>query len=117
MHWNAATWIEMGALDMMRVSTFYKGGITGALKVAHLAEAHGMKAQVHGMGIGDAQLCGAIPNNDFYEQLVISTEQIRGLKNQPELPIVGGYLQIPDEPGLSAEMDWPAVEKSAIGIV
>ena len=67
----------MGALDMMRVSTFYKGGITGALKVAHLAEAHGMKAQVHGMGIGAAQLCGAIPNNDFYEQLVISTEQIR----------------------------------------
>jgi L-alanine-DL-glutamate epimerase-like enolase superfamily enzyme len=116
-HWNAATWIAMGALDMMRVSTFYKGGITGALKVAHLAEAHGMKAQVHGMGVGAAQLCGALPNNDFYEQLVISTDQIRSLKHQPELPVVGGYLHIPDEPGLSPEMDWPALEKRAIAIV
>ena len=116
-HWNAATWIEMGALDMMRVSTFYKGGITGALKVAHLAESHGMKAQVHGMGIGAAHLCGALPNNDFYEQLVISTEQIRDLKRQPSLPIVGGYLDIPDEPGLGPEVDWPSLEKRAIAVV
>jgi L-alanine-DL-glutamate epimerase-like enolase superfamily enzyme len=116
-HWNAATWIEMGALDMMRVSTFYKGGITGALKVAHLAESHGMKAQVHGMGIGAAQICGAIPNNDFYEQLVISTEQIKGLRREAYLPIVGGYLEVPDEPGLSPEIDWADVEKRAVAIV
>ncbi len=31
-HWNAATWIDAGALDMIRTSTFYKGGVTGALK-------------------------------------------------------------------------------------
>ena len=48
-HWNAATWIDMAALDMVRTSSFYKGGLTGALKIAHLAEAHGMKAEVHGM--------------------------------------------------------------------
>ena len=76
-HWNAATWIDDGALDMMRTSSFYKGGITGALKIAHLAEAHGMKAQVHGMGLANAQLCAAIPNNDYYEQLVFSTEHIK----------------------------------------
>src|SRR5882757_142432 len=31
-HWNAATWIDMSALDMIRTSSFYKGGLTGALK-------------------------------------------------------------------------------------
>jgi L-alanine-DL-glutamate epimerase-like enolase superfamily enzyme len=116
-HWNAATWIELGALDMMRTSTFYKGGITGALKVAHLAEAHGMKAQVHGMGFGNAHICGAIPNNDYYEQLVISTEQIKRLRTMPELPIIDGYLNVPEEPGLAPAVDWQWLEKTAIAIV
>ena len=49
-HWNAATWIQHRALDMMRTSAHYKGGITGAIKVAHLAESFGMRAQVHGGG-------------------------------------------------------------------
>ena len=49
-HWNAATWIQYRALDMVRVSAGFKGGITGAMKVAHLAESFGMRAQVHGMG-------------------------------------------------------------------
>ncbi len=30
-----------------------------------------MRAQVHGMGLENAQLCAAIRNNDYYEQLVI----------------------------------------------
>lgn len=116
-HWNAATWIDMGALDMMRTSTFYKGGITGAMKVAHLAESHGMKAQVHGMSVANAHVCGAIPNNDFYEQLVISSEQIRGLATLAEVPIVDGYLTVPSEPGLGAEPDWAYLERTALAIV
>jgi len=116
-HWNAATWIEMGALDMMRTSTFYKGGITGALKVAHLAEAHAMKAQVHGMGIANAHLCAAIPNNDFYEQLVYSTDHIRSLRVRAELPIEAGHITVPQTPGLGPETDWNALEGTAIAIV
>jgi L-alanine-DL-glutamate epimerase-like enolase superfamily enzyme len=116
-HWNAATWIEDGALDMMRTSTFYKGGITGALKVAHLAEAHGMKAQVHGMGLANAHLCAAIPNNDFYEQLVFSSEHIKSLKSQRELPIVGGMLTVPESPGIGPDIDWAATEARALRIV
>ena len=71
-HWNMATWIQMGALDMTRTSWFFKGGITGAMKVAHLSDSFGMRCQVHGMGLPNAQICAAIRNNDYYEQLVIS---------------------------------------------
>lgn len=116
-HWNAATWIRDGALDMMRTSTAFKGGITGALKVAHLAELHGMKAQVHGMGFGNAQICGAIPNNDFYEQLVISTKQIRGLRRMNELPVIDGFLPVPEEPGMGFTPDWDWLERRAIAVV
>lgn len=115
-HWNAATWVDMGALDMLRTSPTYKGGLTGALKIAHLAEAHGMRAQVHGTGHTQAQLCGAIPNNDYYEQLVISSEQIQGLKRQGPLAIDGGFLTVPEAPGLGLEPDWAALEQNALAI-
>ena len=117
-HWNAATWIQDGALDMMRTNPDMKAGLTGALKIAHLAECHGMKAQVHGMGVGQAHLCGAIRNNDYYEQLVISSQQIRGLKNPAGLmPITAGVLAVPEAPGLGWEFDWVALEKTAIAVV
>ncbi len=115
-HWNAATWIQMGALDMMRTNPDMKGGMTGALKIAHLAESHGMKAQVHGMGVGQAHLCGAIPNNDYYEQLVISSQQISGLKSA-QMPIVGGVLTVPETPGLGYDPDWAWLEKTAIAVI
>lgn len=112
-HWNAATWIEMRALDMMRTNPQYKGGMTGALKVAHLAESHGMRAQVHGMGLAQAHLSAAIPNNDYYEQLVMSTGQIDGLATQADTPIVGGMLAVSDAPGLGPEPDWRDLERRA----
>jgi L-alanine-DL-glutamate epimerase-like enolase superfamily enzyme len=116
-HWNAATWIDAEALDMMRTSSFYKGGVTGALKIAHLAESHAMKAQVHGMGLPNAHLCAAIPNNDFYEQLVYSTAHIESLEDREELPIKGGFINVPDAPGLGLDIDWAALERSAVAIV
>jgi L-alanine-DL-glutamate epimerase-like enolase superfamily enzyme len=117
-HWNAATWIQDGALDMMRTNPNMKAGLTGALKIAHLAECHGMKAQVHGQGHAHAQLCAAIPNNDYYEELVISSQQIRGLKNKSnDLVIENGILSVPDEPGLGYTPDWAWLEKTAVAIV
>ncbi|MEO1104506.1 MAG: enolase C-terminal domain-like protein [Pseudomonadota bacterium] len=116
-HWNAALWIDMGALDMMRTSTFYKGGITGAMKIAHLAESHGMRAQVHGMGWGNAQICAAIPNNDFYEQIIVDEAHVNALASVAELPIVDGALTVPDTPGLGTEYDWDVLDKTAVAIV
>lgn len=116
-HWNAASWIATGALDMMRTSTHFKGGITGAMKVAHLAESFGMRAQVHGMGYGNAQICAAIPNNDYYEQLVINPQQIRELARMNDLPVVGGTLTVPDTPGMGLDPDWDMLARTALAIV
>jgi L-alanine-DL-glutamate epimerase-like enolase superfamily enzyme len=116
-HWNAATWIQYRALDMMRVSTAFKGGITGALKVAHLAESFGMRAQVHGGGYANLHICAAIPNNDYYEELVINTEQIKGLSQQSNLPIIDGYVTAPDAPGIAPHPDWSEIEAKAVQIV
>jgi L-alanine-DL-glutamate epimerase-like enolase superfamily enzyme len=69
-HWNIADFIRFDAADMVRTSTHYKGGVTGALRIAHLAEAHHLRAEVHGGGLPNLHLCCAIPNTTYYESLV-----------------------------------------------
>src|SRR5690242_2569935 len=49
-------------------------GITGAMRIAHLADAFRLRAEVHGMGNYSQHLCMAIPNTTYYESLVMSTE-------------------------------------------
>jgi L-alanine-DL-glutamate epimerase-like enolase superfamily enzyme len=113
-HWNMATWIQMGALDMTRVNTNFKGGFTGSMKIAHLSDSHGMRCQVHGMGLANAQLCAAIRINDYYEQLVINEAQIASLKDLGPLAIVEGHITASSEPGLGHAVDWAEVERVAV---
>lgn len=113
-HWNMATWIENRALDMTRVSSFYKGGFTGSMKIAHMSESFNMRAQVHGMGYENAQLCAAISNNDYYEQLIMNEEQIRGLGKLGPLAIVDGNLTVSDEPGVGYAADFEILDRDAL---
>ena len=113
-HFNMATWIEDGALDMVRVSSFYKGGFSGSMKIAHMAESFGMRAQVHGMGHENAQLCAAISNNDYYEQIIMNEKQMKGLSKLGPLSIIDGMLTVSDEPGVGYEYDFADLDKKAM---
>lgn len=113
-HWNMATWIETRALDMTRVNCGYKGGFTGSMKIAGLSESFGMRAQVHGMGHENAQLCAAIPNNDYYEQLVFNEQQIKSLDKLGPLSIIDGDLNVSSDPGVGYNLDWDEIESLAI---
>jgi L-alanine-DL-glutamate epimerase-like enolase superfamily enzyme len=116
-HWNAATWIQTRALDMVRTSAAFKGGMTGAMKVAHLAESFGMRAEVHGGGYANLHLCAAIPNNTYFEALVIDEKQIKGLKDQGDLAVIDGHITAPSTPGLQPQPDWAKVEAEAVLVV
>jgi L-alanine-DL-glutamate epimerase-like enolase superfamily enzyme len=69
---NTADFIASGCATYVRTSTGFKGGLTGALKIAHLAESFGLRAEVHGPGLPNEHLCMAIPNTTYYESLVTS---------------------------------------------
>ena len=69
-HFNTADFIASGCATYVRTSAGFKGGITGAMRIAHLAEAFGLRAEVHGGGSVNRHLCMAIPNTTFYESLV-----------------------------------------------
>ncbi len=97
-HYNIADFIQRGAADMVRTSTHYKGGVTGGLRVAHLAEAFNLRAEVHGGGLPNLHLACAVPNNTYYESLVYSLdlEVEEGIGRD-------GCISPPQTPGLG----WP----------
>jgi L-alanine-DL-glutamate epimerase-like enolase superfamily enzyme len=97
-HYNIADFIVRGAADMVRTSTHYKGGITGGLRVAHLAEAFNMRAEVHGGGLPNIHLACAIPNTTYYESLVHSLT----LEVEPGIGR-DGCISPPKTPGIG----WP----------
>lgn len=97
-HYNIADFIVRGAADMVRTSTHYKGGITGGLRVAHLAEAFNMRAEVHGGGLPNLHLACAIPNTTYYESLVHSLD----LDVEPGIGR-DGCISPPETPGIG----WP----------
>lgn len=108
-HYNVADFIMQGAADMVRTSWFYKGGITGALRVAHLADSFQLSAEVHGMGVENTHLCLAIKNNHYYETLVM------GNPVQFE-PCIGpdAHVRAPAAPGLGYDIDLRTLEKTAV---
>ena len=46
-----------------------------------------------------------------------ATDHIKALKKQKELPIVDGFVTAPETPGLSADIDWTELEKTALAVI
>jgi L-alanine-DL-glutamate epimerase-like enolase superfamily enzyme len=96
-HMNAADFIRFGAATFgVRASTTLRGGITGAMRTAHLADAYRLRAEVHGSDIPNQHLCMAISNTTYYESLVTSLEVKRERYVGPD-----GLVQAPREPGIA----------------
>ncbi|NUW35700.1 racemase [Nonomuraea sp. SMC257] len=94
-HMNVADFIQAGAAGRVRTSAQYKGGITGAMRIAHLAESFQLRAEVHGTGIVNAHLCMAIPNTSYYESLVFTNPVVREPAVDPD-----GMVRAPSAPGI-----------------
>lgn len=104
-HFNAAEWLRHGACDRMRTSWFYKGGFTGALKVAHLAESFQVQADVHGCGMGSLHLACALPNSQYYEALVPERVLPDATLAGPIRPDADGWVYPSEAPGIGWEPD------------
>lgn len=104
-HFNAGEWLLRGACDRLRTSWFYKGGLTGALKTAHLAESFQVQADVHGCGLGSLHLICALPNSLYYESLVPEECVADATAAGRVLPDADGWVYAPDTPGIGWEPD------------
>jgi L-alanine-DL-glutamate epimerase-like enolase superfamily enzyme len=119
--YNFAAYIRAGALDVVRFIVDNVGGITGGMKIAHLAECFGMECAPHNWGQAldhavhfHCEL--AMPNNAWFEMT-----QPQGLSDRPYIKDriridKDGYVPAPAKPGLGYEIDHDALDKLTTSI-
>jgi L-alanine-DL-glutamate epimerase-like enolase superfamily enzyme len=98
---SAGDFAAIGVATSLRTSTFLRGGFTGAMRIAHLADAYHLRAEVHGMGLESAHLCMAIKNTTYYESLVWGNP----IKREA-LVDAQGNVHGPKGPGVGYESIW-----------
>lgn len=106
-HMNSADFIRAGAATFgVRAGTTLRGGITGAMRTAHLADSFLLRAEVHGSDVPNRHLCMAISNTTYYESLVTSASVVREAAVDS-----AGLVHAPTGPGigLPAHLDFPPV--------
>jgi L-alanine-DL-glutamate epimerase-like enolase superfamily enzyme len=105
-HMNSADFIASGAATFgVRASTTLRGGITGAMRTAHLADAYRLRAEVHGSDVPNHHLCMAISNTTYYESVVTSNPVVRERAVDEN-----GLMHAPAGPGIAlpAGLDYPS---------
>ena len=108
------------ALDMVRADAHLDGGITGVVKVAHVAEGFGRDVELHVGGPAHLHCTGAIRNTNYYEHGLVHPRDLDWMTDQaflesPEVVDADGRVAVPDGPGLGVEIDWAFVEERATG--
>lgn len=82
------------------------GGVTGWLKVAHLAEAHNLPVTTHGVHDLHVHLLAAVPNASYLEAHGFGLE---AYIREP-LTIEDGWAVASDRPGHGVSFDWEKMD-------
>jgi L-alanine-DL-glutamate epimerase-like enolase superfamily enzyme len=114
-HMNTADFIASGCATFVRTSVDLRGGFTGAMRTAHLADSFRLRAEPHGNTITCRHLCMATSNATYYESLVWSNPvrrewgiDDRGIVRAPEGPGVG----LPEGPRYPPELEQFVIDQS-----
>lgn len=116
--WGVAQAIAMNACDIVRADVSWKAGVTGTLKIAHLAEAHGLPCEIHcttmgPMDIANLHVSCAIRNCEYFELLV--PEDVFRFPMKNPYPLDGeGVIHVPQRPGVGIDLDWDAIDRSCL---
>lgn len=107
---TSATFLQARATDILRADVALKGGVTGVLKHAHLAEAFGMNLEIHLSGTPWMQWANlacalAIKNTDYFELFVPEGINDYGLEEYT-IPDQEGFVRPLDRPGVGPTIDW-----------
>lgn len=111
-------YIRRHATDVLRTGPTTSCGITGMMKIAHLAEAYGMKCEPFNYGSMLAQAASfhvelANENCRFYEMPVPEGIFDLFMKDVARIDHEG-YVHAPIKPGLGYDIDWDEVEKNTL---
>jgi L-alanine-DL-glutamate epimerase-like enolase superfamily enzyme len=77
-HMNTGDFIASGCASFVRTGVDLRGGFTGAMRTAHLADSFRLRAEPHGDGLAARHLCMAVSNATYFESLVRTNPVVRG---------------------------------------
>jgi L-alanine-DL-glutamate epimerase-like enolase superfamily enzyme len=114
-------WVKQRATDFLRGDVAVKGGITGCMKAAHLAEAFHLNFEVHHGGnslnnVANLHVIMALQNTELFEILLPSASQKYGLVQDIEVD-ADGFVHAPMGAGLGAEIDFGLIEKKKVAVL
>jgi len=114
--------IQNEATDFVRADPEYDGGITGAMKIAHVAEGYGLDVEFHAPGPAQRHCIAAIRNTNYYELALVHPDCTN---TQPPVYKEGysdmladfedGTVQVPDRPGLGVSYNWDYITEQSTG--
>ncbi|WP_101296980.1 enolase C-terminal domain-like protein [Halegenticoccus soli] len=119
-----ADFVAADATDFVRADPIWDGGVTGAMKIARVAEGFGLDAEYHLAGPAQRHCMAATRNSNYYELGLVHPDCA---VPHAEPPIYGSYtdrfdgldgngtVAVPDGPGLGVEYDWEYVEENRVG--
>lgn len=116
-----APWIMLQATDYLRGDVAVKGGLTGCLKAAHLAEAFHMNFEIHHGGnslnnVANLHLALALSNCELFEVLLPDASQKYGLVQDIAVD-EHGMVHAPEGPGLGAEIDFELIKRRTVEVL
>lgn len=114
----ATEFIVRGAGDHLRADVYWKGGITGVMKMAALTEAFNVPLELHHaaspiMEWANLHCALAIPHCRYFEVLVPEKRYTFGLHAYAQ-PNTNGDMAAPETPGIGASVDWEWVRAHAV---
>ena len=114
--------IQNEATDFVRADPEYDGGITGAMKIAHVAEGYGLDLEFHAPGPAQRHCIAAVRNTNYYELALVHPECTN---TQPPVyedgysdmlaDLKNGTVRVPDGPGLGVSYNWDYITKQSTG--
>ena len=113
--------------DYVRADVDYDGGITGVMKLAHVAEGFGVDCEIHAPGHAPRHCMAAMRNTNYYE-LGLVHPKVPGWKSQHQIHAddysddldsvdSNGCVDVPEGPGLGANLNWDWLNKVETGKV
>jgi L-alanine-DL-glutamate epimerase-like enolase superfamily enzyme len=111
------------ATDFVRADPEYDAGITGAMKLARIAEGFGLDVEFHAPGPAQRHCIAAARNANYYEIALVhpecqnTTPPVYRGDYSDHLDTIDddGTVPVPTDPGLGVEYDWGYIEDNATG--
>ncbi|KXA88708.1 mandelate racemase [candidate division MSBL1 archaeon SCGC-AAA259A05] len=110
------------ATDYVRSDPDYDAGITGAMKIARVAEGFGIDVEFHAAGPAQRHCMAATRNSNYYEMALVHpkiknlTPPVYESDYSDQLDSIDseGYVNVPDGAGLGVEYDWGFIEENEV---